>query len=127
MKKYKAKVKHDTGIVNLYVYKDNEQDARKEICRLEGCPDSAILKIQLMPFYVTMTDKFMSGWGKADKKINKFIVECESYQDAETIKRNAERRPEMKYIAIKMDKPRYGRNYLESYTTFAELGEIWKK
>ena len=27
-------------------------------------------------FYVTMTDKFMSGWGYAAGKTNKLIIEC---------------------------------------------------
>ena len=36
-------------------------------------------------YYVTMTDKFMSGWGRAEGKINKFVVECETREKAETI------------------------------------------
>ena len=42
-------------------------------------------------FYVTMTDKFMSGWGNAANKTNKLIIECDSYQDAELIQKNAEK------------------------------------
>lgn len=42
-----------------------------------------------MKYYVTMTDNFMSGWGKAQNKISKYIVECDSYQQAEMIERNA--------------------------------------
>jgi hypothetical protein len=78
-------------------------------------------------YYVTMTDKFMSGWGMAQNKTNKFIVECETYQEAETIERNAKKRNEMKYINICSKKPRYGKNVLESWKTFSQLGEIWKK
>jgi len=78
-------------------------------------------------YYVTMTDKFMSGWGMAKNMTNKFIVECETYQEAETIERNAQKRSEMKYINICSKKPRYGKNVLESWKTFAQLGEIWKK
>jgi hypothetical protein len=100
MIKYKAKVKHDKGNAVIYVYANNEQDARKEICRLEGCPDSAIVKLEKLPIYVTMTDKFFSGWGMAANKTNKFIVVCDSWKDAETIERNAKKRSEMKYINI---------------------------
>ena len=28
-------------------------------------------------YYVTMTDKFMSGWGEAAGKVNKLVIECE--------------------------------------------------
>ena len=78
-------------------------------------------------YYVTMTDKFMSGWGMSKNMTNKFIVECETYQQAETIERNAQKRNEMKYINICSKRPRYGKNVLESWRTFEELGEIWKK
>ena len=27
-----------------------------------------------MAVYVTMTDKFMSGWGEAEGKINKYVI-----------------------------------------------------
>ena len=77
--------------------------------------------------YVTMTDKFMSGWGMAANKKNKFIVICDNWQQAETIQRNAEKRSEMKYINICTSKPRYGANVLETWKTFDELGTIWTK
>ena len=78
-------------------------------------------------YYVTMTDKFMSGWGMAKNMTNKFIVECETYQQAEKIEKNAQKRNEMKYINICSKRPRYGKNVLESWRTFEELGDIWKK
>lgn len=77
--------------------------------------------------YVTMTDKFMSGWGMAANKKNKFIVICDNWQQAETIQRNAEKRSEMKYINVCVTKPRYGANVLETWKTFDELGTIWTK
>lgn len=127
MNKYKAKVKHDKGHAVIYVYGNDEQDAREEVCRLELCPDSAIVKIKVIPYYVTMTDKFMSGWGMAERKTNKFIVVCENWKQAEAIERNAKKRPEMKYINICTTKPRYGANVVESWKTFEELGKIWKQ
>lgn len=74
-----------------------------------------------------MTDKFLSGWGMAQNKTNKFIVECENWEQAQTIERNAHRRSEMKYINICINKPRYGANVLESWKTFDELGGMWKE
>lgn len=80
-----------------------------------------------MKYFVTMTDKFMSGWGMAANKTNKFIVECENYEQAKTIEKNAHKRPEMKYINICSKKPRYGANVIESWRTFEQLGSIWKE
>jgi len=48
-------------------------------------------------FYVTMTDTFLSGWGKADGKKAKYIVCCDTYDDAERIEQTAKNRKEMKY------------------------------
>jgi hypothetical protein len=76
-------------------------------------------------FYVTMTDKFMSGWGYAAGKTNKLIIVCQTLAQAEQIERAAHRRPEMRYINIRTTKPRYGSNVLESWKTWDELGTIW--
>lgn len=77
-------------------------------------------------YYVTMTDKFMSGWGMAAGKTNKLIIECETYQQAEIIERNARKRPEMKYINICGSRPRIGRNVYPSWKTWEDMGAIWK-
>lgn len=77
--------------------------------------------------YVTMTDKFMSGWGMATNKTNKFIIVCDTWEQAETIERNAKKRSEMKYINICISKPKYGKNVLESWKNFSDLGEVWTK
>lgn len=127
MNKYKLKVKHDKGTTNLFFYADSEAEARNQFLRNEDAPDSAIVKIELIPYYVTMTDKFLSGWGMAERKTNKFIVVCENWKQAEAIERNAKKRPEMKYINICTTKPRYGANVKESWKTFEQLGEIWKQ
>jgi len=58
-------------------------------------------------WYVTMTDKFMSGWGKAEGKINKLIFECESRKEAEVVAANARKRPDMKFVNITTNKPSY--------------------
>jgi hypothetical protein len=76
--------------------------------------------------WVSMTDKFFSGWGPAEGKTNKYIVECENYEQAEAVKKAAEDRPEMKYINICINKPHYGSHVVESHTKFADLHGPWK-
>jgi hypothetical protein len=83
--------------------------------------------MQNSKLYVTMTDKFMSGWGLAANKTNKLIIICENWEQAKTIERNAKKRSEMKYINICINKPRYGSNVFESWRNFDELGDIWKQ
>ena len=72
-------------------------------------------------FYVTMTDKFMSGWGHAQNKTNKLIVECNTIDEAEQIERAALRRNEMKYVNICTRRPRYGAHVVESWKTYADM------
>lgn len=71
-----------------------------------------------MTYYVTMTDKFMSGWGEADGKINKLIFICETYKQAEIVEQNAMNRTDMKYINICSSKPYYppGKYYAQIKT-----------
>jgi len=79
-----------------------------------------------MALYVTMTDKFMSGWGEAEGKINKYVIECDSHQQAQICAKNARLRSEMKYINIVSKKPYYSETrYLVSLKKFSELGSIW--
>ena len=77
--------------------------------------------------YVTMTDKFLSGWGMAKGKINKLIIECDTWEQAETIERNAHNRSEMEDINIETVKPYYKENVKESWKTYSKLGAIWKR
>ena len=79
-------------------------------------------------FYVTMTDRFMSGWGKAEGRIAKFVVECETLEQAETIENNAKKREEMKYINITTKKPYYNvKKYITTTKSYEQLGKIWKE
>lgn len=75
-------------------------------------------------YYVTMTDKFMSGWGMAAGRTNKLIIECDTFAQAAEIERNAHKRPEMKYINIRSTKPRYP-HALESWKTYSDMGGPW--
>jgi hypothetical protein len=61
--------------------------------------------------YVTMTDSFMSGWGLADGKTNKLVIVCDSFEEAEIVKKNAQNRSEMKYVNIVYSKPRYNKRF----------------
>ena len=61
-------------------------------------------------YYVTMTDKFMSGWGQAKGKINKLVLPCKTIEEAEVVERNARDRSEMIYINIRTSKPYYNPN-----------------
>jgi len=79
-------------------------------------------------YYVTMTDKYMSGWGRAEGKINKLIFECTSRQQAEIVKENAQARDEMKYINIVTTKPYYNSNrYYPQVKTIEEYPNWYKE
>lgn len=68
-------------------------------------------------YWVCMTDRFMSGWGYAEDKINKLVLECDTMEEAEIVAANARRREEMKYVNIRYgQKPYYNtRDYYTSY------------
>lgn len=71
-------------------------------------------------YYVVMTDKAMSGWGRAQGKINKLIFECDTHEQAQIVEKNARNRSEMKYINVTRNKPRYNSNYLVQEYKFTE-------
>ena len=67
-------------------------------------------------YWVTMTDRFMSGWGHSNGKINKLVIGCDSWDEAQTVKRNAKDRSEMKYVNVVSTKPYYNKNHY--YTNY---------
>jgi len=71
-----------------------------------------------MVYYVSMTDKFMSGWGRAKNKINKLVFECDTYQEAEIVYNNAINRKDQKHVNICINKPYYNPN--RYYTQFKD-------
>lgn len=75
--------------------------------------------------YVTMIDKCMSGWGKAEGKNNVYCVACPCIKSAEIVARNAAKRPEMKQIKIVYKAPRDTARTLVTRKLFGELGTIW--
>lgn len=58
-------------------------------------------------YYVSMTDEFLSGWGKAVGKIDKLVIVCDSSEEAQIVARNARDRSEMTEIVILTKKPHY--------------------
>lgn len=85
-------------------------------------------KIPKKNWYVTMTDKFMSGWGHARGKTNKFVIGCNTYKQCRRVMRNAKLRDEMIYINYTSQKPYYNdRQFLVSYKDYKQLGKIWKR
>jgi hypothetical protein len=84
-------------------------------------------KMTKTKLWVTMTDKFLSGWGNAKGKTNKLIIECDSWEQANVISYNAKRRSEMRHVNICIRKPRYGSNVFESWKHYDDLGAIWKE
>ena len=68
-----------------------------------------------------MTDKFMSGWGKADGKINKLVLPARSVEEAYIIEANAKDRSEMKHVNIRTTVPYYNpKVYFVSYHDWTE-------
>jgi len=59
------------------------------------------------PVYVTMTDKFMSGWGKAQGRTAKYVAVAKNYDEAQTVARNARARGDQKNVSIRSTKPKY--------------------
>lgn len=67
-------------------------------------------------YYVTMNDKVLSGWGKAQGKINKLVLTCETEKEAFIVMENAKNRGDMSYINYRTSKPYYNsRRYVVSY------------
>ena len=80
------------------------------------------------PYYVWMTDKFMSGWGRAEGLISKFVVKCRTFEQAECIVQNAEKRNEMRGVNFGRKLPYFSpRKYIVSMKTWEQLGDVWKE
>jgi hypothetical protein len=79
-------------------------------------------------YYVSMTDKFMSGWGEARDKINKLVFICDSYSEAIIVRDNARNRTDQIYINICINKPYYNkRDYLTQYKTKGDYNSWYEK
>jgi hypothetical protein len=72
-------------------------------------------------YYVSMTDRYMNGWGEAKGRRNKLVFECKSFEEAKIVRDNAHERIDMKYINICANKPYYNQErYYPQYYTKAD-------
>ena len=79
-------------------------------------------------YYVTATDIFLSGWGKAKSKINKVVIECNSFEEAEIVAENARSRGDMTRVNIANKKPYYNKDsHLVSFRTKSDWPAWFKK
>ena len=72
-------------------------------------------------YYVTMTDRFLSGWGMAEGKINKLVFVCNGYREALTVRDNARARTDQERINIRTSKPYY--NPATHYVQYKTIDE----
>lgn len=78
-------------------------------------------------WYVTMTDKFMSGWGKAQGTLNKLIFICDSYDEAVIVSDNAKNRSDQKNVNICSTKPRFPSHYYVQFKDKEEYPSWYKE
>lgn len=79
------------------------------------------------PYYVTMTDSFLSGWGGMTKgKSAKYVVCCDSLAQAEDVRSRAAKADDgMKRISIRTTYPAYESkpsSYLVRYVSYDHEG-----
>jgi len=77
------------------------------------------------PWFVRMTDKFMSDWGAAVNQKNVLVVACDDYEQALAIEKAAKDRPEMRRVMIVSKPPRAYRGIMISRRHFGEMGGPW--
>ena len=58
-----------------------------------------------VPYYVISVDRGMSGWGDMKGKINKCIVPCDTFDQAESVVRYIESRTDQEDIEIVEGEP----------------------
>ena len=107
-KEYILMLRHNEGKHTLRIGANSEEHAIKRICESESCPERAVIKIEPVLYYVTMTDRFFS---RIYKTTNKVIVICETLADANRVYHVALERSDMKYVNIAYNEPRYPSHY----------------
>lgn len=75
-------------------------------------------------YFVTMTDKFLSGWGEAENKTAKRVVLCKTFREARIIVdgiKNCKNQNGMRYVNICTEFPKYNeRRYKVSVNVFPD-------
>ena len=66
-------------------------------------------QVPAAPWYVLVTDTFMSGWGHATGKINRLIFPCDSKDEAEDVAEYARSRTDTSRVFVTTNKPRVDR------------------
>lgn len=73
-------------------------------------------------YYVTMIDNFMSGWGMAEGKINRLVLECCDYVEAMRVESYAKSRSETSSVSILSKKPSFPKDkYFAQYKTIEDM------
>lgn len=62
-------------------------------------------QIPYAPFYVCVTDSFMSGWGPAAGLTNRLIFACETEEQADIVYANCQARSDFKRARISRKRP----------------------
>lgn len=78
-------------------------------------------------YYVTATDKFLSGWGMATGKVHKLIVVCKSMEQARRVEKNMKKDRTLSRVNIALDKPYYAKGKYTTKTIKAENAPLWNK
>ena len=73
-----------------------------------------LMDIPKSKWYVLSNDKFMSGWGHAESKVNTCVVPCESHDQALQVIDYVESRGDQKYIRLVFNPPRAKQHVLYS-------------
>ena len=58
--------------------------------------------------------------------VNRFVIACDTWEQARIIYNNAIKRPEMKRVRLTGAKPRSRKGTLISWRHWDEMGAIWK-
>lgn len=78
-------------------------------------------------YYVTATDKFLSGWGYATGKNHKLIVVCTTLEQARRVERNMKKDRTLSYVNLAMSKPSYPKDRYSVTTKKASDCPLWNK
>jgi hypothetical protein len=78
-------------------------------------------------YWVRMTDKFMSGWGKAEGKTNVLVIECDNEQQVEQIMQAARTRSEMKRVTLCINRPAERRGVHVSRKHYSDMSGMWTR
>lgn len=65
--------------------------------------------------YISMIDKFMSGWGYAEGKLNRLVFECDTHEESMIVLNNALSRSDMRNVNYHTEKP-----YFNNKTNFVQ-------